>query len=156
MKRALIVAISFSLSLSCSVTKQPRPDAESVSKALKEVLQVEFRLATAIQRKDTDTLNQLYDDDYLLTGPDGRVVNKSDLVASVGNATLEEDSLELDDLRLRLFDNVAILTGRAVAKIRVGGEDYSGSYRGTGILIKRQGRWEVIGVHVGPDRRCRP
>ena len=155
MKRALMIAILLSVTLSCSVTKQPSSDAESVSKALKEVLQVEFRLATAIQRKDTDTLNQLYDDDYLLTGPDGRVVNKSDLVASVGNATLEEDSLELDDLRLRLFDNVAILTGRAVAKIRVRGEDYSGSYRGTGIFLKRQGRWEVIGVQVGPDHRCR-
>ena len=154
MKRALAIVSSLLLSLSCSVTKQPSSDAESVSKALKEILQLEFRLSTAIQRKDTDTLNQLWNDDYLLTGPDGRVVNKSDLVASVGNATLEEDSVELADLRLRLFDNVAILTGHAVAKIRVGGEDYSGSYRGTGILIKRQGRWQVIGVHVGPDQRC--
>jgi ketosteroid isomerase-like protein len=155
MKRAVAIVSSLLLSLSCSGTKQPSSDAENVSKALKEVLQVEFKLATAIQRKDTDTLNHLYNDDYLLTGPDGRVVNKADLVASVGDATLEEDSLELDDLRLRLFDNVAILTGRAVARIRVRGEDYSGSYRGTGIFLKRQGRWEVIGVHVGPDRRCR-
>lgn len=154
MKRALAIASSLLLSLSCSVTKQPSSDPESVNKALKEVLQLEYRLATAIQRKDTDTLNQLWNDDYLLTGPDGRVVSKADLLTAVGAATLEEDSLELDDLRLRLFDNVAILTGHAVTKIRVGGENYSGSYRGTGILIKRQGRWEVIGLHVGPDRRC--
>lgn len=56
MKPALAIASSLLLFLSCSVTKQPSSDAESVSKALKEVLQVEFRLATAIQRKDTDTL----------------------------------------------------------------------------------------------------
>lgn len=155
MKRALAIVSSLLLSLSCSVTKQPGSDAESVSKALKEILQMELRLSTAIQRKDTDAINNIWNDDYLLTAPDGRVVSKADALTAIGDGMLVEDSIELDDLRLRLFDNVAILTGRAVARIRVGGEDYSGSYRGTGILIKRQGRWQVIGVHVGPDQRCR-
>ena len=83
MKRALAIASSLLLSLSCSVTKRPSSDAEKVSKALKEVLQVELRLATAIQRRDTDMLNHLYNDDYLLTAPDGTVVNKADLITSV-------------------------------------------------------------------------
>lgn len=157
MNRVFLLAVSLLLSLSCStISKKPGSDPESINKALKEILQLEFRLSTAIQHKDADTLNVLWNDDYLLTGPDGRVVTKAELISAVGDATLEEDSLQLEDLRLRLFDNVAILTGRAVAKIRVAGEDYSGSYRGTGILIKRQGRWQVIGVHVGPDQRCRP
>ena len=155
MKRVLAIVSSLLLSVSCSVTKQSSPEAESVSKALKEILQMELRLSTAIQRKDTDAINSIWNDDYLLTAPDGRVVNKADALTAIGDGMLVEDSIELDDLRLRLFDNVAILTGHAVAKIRVGGEDYSGSYRGTGILIKRQGRWQVIGIHVGPDQRCR-
>ena len=156
MNRAFLLTVSLLLSLSCSITRKPGSDAERVNRALKEILQLEFRLATAIQQKDADTLREIWNDDYLLTGPDGRVVSKADLIAAIGDATLEEDSLQLDDLRLRLFDNVAILTGHAVAKIRVAGEDYSGSYRGTGILIKRQGQWQVIGVQVGPDKRCGP
>ena len=33
----------------------------------------------------------------------------------------------------------------------VAGEDLSNSYRGTGIFVKRNGRWQIAGVHVGPD-----
>ena len=66
------------------------------------------------------------------------------------------ESLEVDDLRVRLFDNVAVMTGHARVKASVDNEDYSGSYRGTGIFIKRRGSWEVVGVQVGPTKKCQP
>jgi len=152
-KRLILIATLFMAVISCSRSSEVANN-EKVAKAEKELRQLERSLITAVQRKDTETLSRIWSDEYLGTAPDGRVVSKNDLLAAVKGGAIEIESMELDDLRLRLFGDVAVLTGRADVKAAVDKEDYSGSYRGTGIFIKRAGHWEVIGVLVGPMKRC--
>lgn len=152
MKSFLLLSALVVGSLSCSMGREN----QSVSKAERELRQLERSLLAAIQAKDTEKLKLIWADEYLGTAPDGRVVNKADLLSAVKGGALALESLEVADLRVRLFGDVAVMTGHAAVKARVDNEDYSGSYRGTGIFIKRQGRWEVIGVQVGPTRKCVP
>ncbi len=146
----LAILLSAMLSLSCSKSH----DMISQADAEKELRQLEASLVAAIQRKDTDKLNLIWADEYLGTAPDGRVVSKPELMSAVKTGLIEIESIELDDLKLRLLGDVAVLTGHAEVKASVEKEDYSGSYRGTGIFIKRDGRWQVIGVQIGPTKRC--
>ncbi|HYE65622.1 MAG TPA: nuclear transport factor 2 family protein [Pyrinomonadaceae bacterium] len=154
MKRVMWVVLMLAATLSCSGRKEVVSNEESVRQAEKELRQLELKLLTAIQRKDMETLSRIWADDYLGTAPNGIVVNKYDLMTAVKEGAIVLESLDLDDLRVRLFDDVAVMTGHAHVKGRVDNEDYSGSYRGTGIFIKRDGRWQAIGVHVGPDKKC--
>jgi hypothetical protein len=154
MKRVIMISCFLLVSMSC--WGRGALQNQSVEQAERELRQLERSLIVAIQRKDTEKLNRIWADEYLGTAPDGRVVSKADLISAVTAGALVLESLEVDDLRVRLFDDVAVMTGHAVVKANVDNEDYSGSYRGTGIFIKRQGRWEVIGVQVAYDRRCPP
>ena len=142
--------------LSCA---SPPSDAtrQSPEEVKRELMQLERRLIVAVQRKDMDTLNQIWAEDYFGTAI-GRTVRKRDLMAAVEGGAIEIEALDADDLYVRLFGNgdVAVMTGHAAVRAKVSGEDYGGSYRGTGIFVKRRGRWEIAGVQVGPDRRPRP
>lgn len=127
-------------------TTQPLDEKQ----ALQEIMQAERRLVVSVQRKDMDALNQIWADEYLGTAPNGRVVTKADLMAAVRGGAIELEQIEFSDLKLRLFGNIGIVTGRADVKAKVDSEDFSDSYRGTGIFIKREDGWHPVGVHVGP------
>ena len=156
MKRLILISSLLLASVSCSSSKQAAVNNQSVAQAEQELRQLERSLIAAIQRKDSEKLDRIWADEYLGTAPDGRVVTKADLISAVKGGAIALESLEVDDLRLRLFGDVAVMTGHARVKANVDNEDYSGSYRGTGIFIKRQGHWEVAGVQVGPAKRCQP
>jgi ketosteroid isomerase-like protein len=156
MNRFMLICSLLLASMSCLSNKQAAVNNQSVARAEQELQQLERSLIAAIQRKDTETLNRIWADEYLGTTPDGRMVTKADLISAVKGGAIALESLEVDDLRVRLFGDVAVMTGHARVKANVDNEDYSGSYRGTGIFIKRDGGWEVVGVQVGPAKRCKP
>ena len=140
----IIVLCLFTACESAETTPAPIDEKQ----ALQEIMQAERRLVVSVQRKDMEALNQIWADEYLGTAPNGRVVDKADLMAAVKGGAIEVEQIEFGDLKLRLFSNIGIVTGRADVKAHVSEEDYSGSYRGTGIFIKRADGWHPVGVHV--------
>lgn len=146
--RVLLVALgAVTLMFGCSSATQ-KDDPEKVKA---ELAAVERRLIMAVQRKDLETLNEIWDDDYLGTAPNGRVVSKADLMAAVNDNVIQIETLEPEDLYVRLFDDVAVMTGKAAVKATVVNEPVDTSVRGTGIFIRRGGKWKIAGVHVGPN-----
>lgn len=148
MKRIISIYVLALFCFSCGNTEATATFAEQ--EALKEIMQAERRLVVSVQRKDLDALRQIWADEYLGTAPNGRVVNKADLMAAVEGGAIELDDIQFDDLKLRLFGNIGIVTGLAKVKAKVSEEDFSGTYRGTGIFIKREDGWHPVGVHVSP------
>ncbi|MFN2500458.1 MAG: nuclear transport factor 2 family protein [Pyrinomonadaceae bacterium] len=143
---AIVVALL--LGMSCS-TAPKTGDPEQVKS---ELAAVERRLIAAVQRKDMATLNEIWDDQYYGTAPNGRTVTKSDLMKAVQDGVIVIDSIEPEDLYVRLFGDVAVMTGKASVKAKVVEDEISTNVRGTGIFVRRDGKWKIAGVHVGPDR----
>lgn len=147
MKRiALVFGLLLLAGCGGAETMQPLDEKQ----ALQEIMQAERRLVVSVQRKDMAALDQIWAEEYLGTAPNGRVVTKADLMSAVKGGAIELEQIEFSDLKLRLFGNIGIVTGRADVKAKVDSEDFSGSYRGTGIFIKREDGWHPIGVHVSP------
>jgi ketosteroid isomerase-like protein len=145
--------ITFSTLLPACTRHRPTvADTDTTEEVRRQLVQLERRLIVAVQRKDMDTLNEIWAPEYFGTAPTGRTVNKADLMAAVKDGVIQLDRLDTDGLYVRLFGDVAVMTGQAQVKSIVAGEDLSNSYRGTGIFIKRNGRWQIAGVHVGPDQ----
>jgi ketosteroid isomerase-like protein len=151
MKRLSLALALLVISLACAADRRTVAETQTPGEVEQELRQLQRQLIAAIQRRDRDALNRIWADEYLGTAPNGRVVTKADLLSAIEGGAITVESIEFDDMRVRLFDNMALLTGHASVRARVSGEDMSGSYRGTGIYIKRNNRWEVVGVHVGPD-----
>jgi ketosteroid isomerase-like protein len=145
----LLVVLLVAAAVSTGCTSGGKTDDPEKVKA--ELAAVERRLIMAVQRKDLATLNEIWDDDYLGTAPNGRVVSKADLMAAVSDNVIQIQTLEPDELYVRLFDDVAVMTGKAAVKATVVNEAVDSNVRGTGIFIRRDGRWKIAGVHVGPN-----
>jgi ketosteroid isomerase-like protein len=145
-----IMALSTLLS-ACTRHTPTVADTQTPEQVRKELVQLERRLIVAVQRKDMETLDEIWAPEYFGTAPTGRTVNKEDLMTGVKDGVIQLDQLDADGLYVRLFGDVAVMTGHAQVKSIVAGEDLSNSYRGTGIFLKRNGRWQIVGVHVGPD-----
>jgi hypothetical protein len=143
----LVPLAAASFLLSC--TSAPQTDDPEKVKA--ELAAVERRLIMAVQRKDLATLDEIWDDNYLGTAPNGRVVSKADLMAAVNDNVIQIQTLEPDDLYVRMFDDVAVMTGKAAVKATVVNEEVNTNVRGTGIFVRRNGKWKIVGVHVGPN-----
>lgn len=151
MKLILIVFCTIAFSSACAELRKTVAETETPEQVLQDLKKLQIRLVAAVQRKDTDALSQLWAEEYVGTAPNGRVVTRNDLMNAVKGGAIQLETLDIDDLRIRLFGDVAVLTGHAQVKATVNGEDYSGSYRGTGVYVKRNGRWEAVGVQVAPD-----
>jgi Domain of unknown function (DUF4440) len=142
------------LASSCS-QKPPASSTGDVEQVKKELQDLERRLIVAVQRKDMDTLNDIWLDEYFGTAPNGQTVTKKDLMAAVKDGVIQVESIEPEDLYVRLFGEgtVAIMTGKTAVVATVLDEPYRANVRGTGIFVKRDGKWHIGGVHVGPDTK---
>jgi ketosteroid isomerase-like protein len=151
-KLATVGVIAFSVLLpACSRHAPTVADTDTPEQVKQQLMQLERRLIVAVRRKDMDTLNEIWAPEYFGTAPTGRTVTKQDLMTAVKDGVIQLDQLDTNGLYVRLFGDVAVMTGEAEVKSIVAGEDLSNSYRGTGIFVKRNGRWQIAGVHVGPN-----
>lgn len=144
-----VVAIIASSCANAPVARDP----EAVKN---ELAALERRLIVAVQRKDMDTLNEIWDEQYYGTAPNGATVTKTDLMTAVKDGVIEIESIDPEDLKVRLFDDVAVMTGKAAVKAKVVNDVFAANVRGTGIFVNRNGKWKIVGVHVGPDDAARP
>ena len=151
MKIALLALMVIQLVSSCA--SEPQTDPEKVKG---ELAALERRLIAAVQRKDLATLADIWDDDYFGTAPNGATVTTKDLMAAVQDGVIVIDSIEPEDLYVRLFGDVAVMTGKAAVKAKVVEDEIKANVRGTGIFVRRNGKWKIAGVHVGPNSPDRP
>lgn len=152
MKIALWLLFAAIFATSCATA----PTTDDAEKVKGELAALERRLIAAVQRKDMTTLAEIWDDDYFGTAPNGVTVRKKDLMAAVQDGVIVIDSIEPEDLFVRLFGDVAVMTGKAAVKAKVVEDEISADVRGTGIFVRRNGKWKIAGVHVGPNRPDEP
>jgi len=145
---AMFLLLAFSLSCGNGGSNDP----EQVKA---ELAALEKRLITAVQAKDMKTLDEIWDEQYFGTAPNGATVRKSDLMAAVEHGVIQIDHIDSTDLYVRLF-GVAVMTGKASVKAKVVDENYEAEVRGTGIFVRRNGAWKIAGVQVGPYRPGTP
>jgi ketosteroid isomerase-like protein len=57
-------------------------------------------------------------------------------------------SVSADELKVRVFGNAAVVTGRDTLKgAQYKGKDLSGQYRFTDVFVQRDGRWQAVASH---------
>ena len=94
-------------------------------------------------RRDIAKLNRLLADDFTLINPAGKILNKAQFLADMGSGDLRYEWLNYDDIGLRVYRDVALVTGRVVRKGQYKGQDNSGQFRFIHIFVKHQGHWQI-------------
>jgi ketosteroid isomerase-like protein len=98
----------------------------------------------AVVHHDVRVMDRLLADDYLGISANGTVETKAEELAQSRAGTLRIQSLNLSDIKVRVYGNTAVVTSRAELTGANGQSDISGNYRYTRVYNKRYGKWKII------------
>jgi len=139
----MVLFFVIALSLLCPAQAKGKNISET-SKAEQEVRAVMDRLREAQLRNDVSTLKRIYADDYTLTESEGTVFTKAERIAAIGK--LKFDSIKLDDVKVRIYGNAAVMTYRPTVNFLT--EPHGPfQFQVTSVFVKRGGSWQVVAGH---------
>ena len=95
-------------------------------------------------KKDRATMERLYADDYMYVHSNGTVLNKAQEIAESMSPDQAWTAHKSDELKVRVFGNVAVVTG--LSTLTGSAKGYvSGPRRFTEVWVRRNARWQEIG-----------
>ncbi len=120
---ALIVAAS-PLALSQTAQSQSGQATSSGQQGIEqELIRLEREAVQALIKRDISVLESFTAEDYTGTSPSGMFYTRAQALDSVTSGDYALESAELDDTKVRVYGDTAVLTGRSTEKSR-----YTGSF----------------------------
>jgi len=112
------------------------------------IKQLEQEWADALLKRDQAAIDRITSADWVLTDPKGRLIAKAQADADLKSGTVKFESIKLDELKVRVYGDTAVVHGLETRKSSYKGKDTSGQYRFTDVFVNRNGRWQAIATHV--------
>jgi ketosteroid isomerase-like protein len=109
-----------------------------------ELLALANKWAQAFVENDPESIGQFMSDDWMVISPDGAVIDKPSFVEVIRSGALTHDEMDFDELRVRVYGDSAIVTGRATVKGTYNGEAFSGQERSTDFFVKSGVGWTCV------------
>jgi ketosteroid isomerase-like protein len=107
-----------------------------------EALEMQWRLAQL--NNDVSLMDKLLADDYIGISSNGTIETKTEALALRRAGTLHITDLDLNDVKVRIYGDTAVVTSSADLKGTNGGRDISGEYRYTRVYNRRYGQWKIV------------
>jgi uncharacterized protein (TIGR02246 family) len=140
MKQLLVVALALSMSFVARAA-----DPATTGKDEPAVRKLEQSWFAAIAKADVAGLNALVpNDDCVYVDPTGQKFNIRDLIADVKAGNYVVTSAHIDDMKIAVYGDTAVVFGLETEKSKYKGEDMSGQYRFTDTWVKRKGQWVCV------------
>ncbi len=133
-------ALAF-LALNCA-TAQTKGDT-----APSKIVALEAKWNDTYKRGDAAGMESLLGDDFIITVEDGTTYSKTGYLAHTADSELHVQISEMKDLKVRMHDDVAIVTGAYHEKGTSKGRPYESRDRLTDVWMKTGTGWQVIAAH---------
>jgi uncharacterized protein (TIGR02246 family) len=148
MKRIVLAAVC--VVLCAFVTSAPASAASKAADqaAEKQIRQIEEELRTAVVKGDAATFERVLADDYTTTNVNGLTRTKAQLIKDIKSGVAKTESLKLDNVKVRVYGDTAVLTAERRARSSLRGTDTSGHQRMLRVFVKRQGRWQPVAMQT--------
>jgi ketosteroid isomerase-like protein len=150
MKRTLIVAALVLSTISSAVAQQPRARPRATTSTEQAVRQQDEERIHAQITADTVALKRIYADDFLGIGPTGVMRPKADVIADFTSHALTYQSITTADVRVRVYGNTAVETGRSTMVGQDRGKAVPRENRFTRVWVMTLGRWQLVANHYSP------
>jgi ketosteroid isomerase-like protein len=119
----------------------PRHDNRQVHK---EVEQLEMEWRQAVLDNNASAMERLLADDYVGISANGTIETKAQVLAQRKAGTVHFTQLDLNDVKVRLYGDTAVVTSQADLQGKNGERDISGKYRYTRVYNRRFGQWKIV------------
>jgi len=114
-----------------------------------EVVRLADAWVTAELHNDTTFLASTLVDDFVGIGPLGFILTKQEWLARHQSGDLKYDSLTLDEVKVCVYNEAAILTGRQAQNAAYRGNSIPGQFRITLVLVHK-GQWRLAHLQLSP------
>lgn len=118
------------------------------SRSEQAVRRLQDDLIEAYKRHEVAALNRILADEYTFTNDEGEVETKRQVLAAFtagGDRTIT--SYVIDDDKVRVYGEAAVMTYHYVSHETYEGRESGGSFRITRVFVKRRGRWQMVAGH---------
>jgi len=144
MKPIPIIAALVLSTISTTVAQQQSGEAARTEQAVQQQDQERIRAQIAA---DTITLRRIYADDFLGIGPTGVVRNKAQVIADFTSHALTYQSITTAEIRVRIYGNTAVETGRSTMVGQDRGKAVPRENRFTRVWVMTDERWQLVANH---------
>jgi len=116
----------------------------SAQDAAEQLKKLEIDRAAAVVKGDVAMLDKHTSDDYVLITMNGRMSGKAQMLDGFKSGQSKLTADDLSDLKVRVYGNAAVVTGKADVKGTLGGQDATGQVLFTRVYVKKDGRWQSV------------
>jgi ketosteroid isomerase-like protein len=106
--------------------------------------------AEAEVAQDLAALDGMAHEDFILVGPFGFLLNKTQWLDRYRNGDLVTSALDWRDTQVRVFGDCAVVVGVHDQEAAYRGQPNNGQFRATHVLVREAGAWRLIGMHLSP------
>jgi Domain of unknown function (DUF4440) len=122
----------------------PQPDEQTAKEAM---LKTDERFNQAVLAKDGSALEQILADKLSWVARGDRL-NKKQVIADIQTQNLHFKSLSHDDLDVKMFSDLAVVTGHSTSVLEYKGKLFTTPRLFTTVYLKLDGRWQMIAHQV--------
>lgn len=112
------------------------------------ILQVTRDACKAFVDADTRRLAEVLTEDFTLTDADGVVTTRAQEIASVETGAVRYEVFENHDMKVRLYGDSAVVTGRTTVKGTAGATAFAAEFQFTDSVVRRGDRWWIAASHI--------
>jgi uncharacterized protein (TIGR02246 family) len=116
--------------------------------AEKELIKIENDWGNAWVKNDAKALDLIYATEYMEINGSGKTLNKKEAIKADVSDKYEGKSFQLSELKVRIYGQTAVVTGRNIASFICEGKAGADDVRYTDVYVKRDGRWQCVAGQV--------
>lgn len=105
---------------------------------------VEKQFAEALANSDVGLLDRVTSDDWIIIGPEGRIITKAAFLDVIRSGALTHSTMESDEACTRIYGDSAIVTARVVTAGAYRGQAFTTTERATDIFVRDHGSWKCV------------
>jgi ketosteroid isomerase-like protein len=151
MRQTLVIAVLvFSAAASIALAQEQSARTNQNRSVEQVIRQLDHERIQAQIGANAVALDRIYADDFIGIGPSGTVRTKPQVISDFTSGNLKFQSITTEDVRVRVYGNTAVETGRSTMIGQDKGKAVPRDNRFTRVWIKEVGRWRLVANHYSP------
>ena len=122
--------------------------AEKPSSDVAELLRLEAVWNDGHVKGDADALGRLWSDDLVVAVQGIPLLSRKESINVWRTGRMKFDEYETSDIRVRVYNDAGVVTGRLRRSRRVGGRTAADPWSFTRMYVHRDGQWQVVSWHA--------
>ena len=151
MIRRITALLCLTMSAGILTVQMHGNDAKPQDKTLSDeesVKQLEHDWAAASAHNDADKTSLILADDFVGNWADGSTTTKKQELDMLRSSKEKYEANEVVELKVRVFGETAIASGKQTETSIIGGKNATGIYNFTDTLLKRNGQWQIVATQT--------